>query len=132
MNLREYEKLWTSNYGDLHKSFEMLSRSPSFSLVHEDKIIFCAGVGKMWNGVGEAWMMMSETFHKYPLTAFKLTKKYLEDIITNNDFHRVQLVCHEFFDAANRWAKHLGFEREGLLKQYGADKSNFIRYAKVM
>lgn len=133
MNLRDYEKDSMANYGDAFKNFKQMEKPGlSFTLIHKEKIIGCAGVAMIWKGVGEGWMMVSPLIYKYPITVYKLTKKHLEEIIIKHNMHRIQIICHEFFSAAHRWAKHLGFERESLLKQYGVDKSNFIRYVRII
>ena len=133
MNLRDYEKDAMNKYGNAFKNFKhMESAGPCFTLEHEGEIIGSAGIAFIWEGVGEGWMMVSPLIYKYPLTAYKETKRNLEALIATHNIHRLQIICHEWFDAAHRWAERLGFKKESLLEKYGVDKSNFIRYVRII
>lgn len=97
----------------------------------KDKILLSAGVMKVWEGVGEAWLVASPLIHKYPLLSTKGIYFYLDRIIKENGLKRVQAVVQKDFHMANRWIQLLGFEYEGEMPNYRAGKT-FIRYAKIL
>jgi RimJ/RimL family protein N-acetyltransferase len=56
--------------------------------------------------------------------------RYINKIAIDMELHRLQFVIDESNFLAIRWAKALGFVEEGLMRQYGPDKSNHFMYAR--
>ena len=44
--------------------------------------------------------------------------------------HRLQVIVHNENQVAKNWASVLQFNYEGLMKQFGYDKSDYVMYAK--
>lgn len=102
----------------------------SYSLEVDDQIIGCAGVLPVWNGVGEAWTMLSERVRKeFSLTMHREVRRIMIDVCERKKLHR--LYCHVLtsYDAGHRWAKALGFKNEGTMKYFGPNKETMDRYA---
>lgn len=55
----------------------------------------------------------------------------LDDIAEQNNFVRVQATTHRQFERGRRFLEWLGFEREGVLRNYGPDGSDHIIYARI-
>lgn len=94
-------------------------------------IVFCAGIHKMWNGVGEIWAVFSPLAKKYPDT-WIVARKLLTQYFSRNGYVRLQaaldpLNCPE----AIRFDERLGFKPEGLMKRYGPHGEDQILYALV-
>jgi RimJ/RimL family protein N-acetyltransferase len=45
--------------------------------------------------------------------------------------HRIQLTVLASNKVANNWASVLQFKYEGLMKQFGHDKQDYVMYAKI-
>jgi RimJ/RimL family protein N-acetyltransferase len=96
------------------------------------KVLGCAGIIPIWNGVGDFWMYLGKETFKDKILTIRIMQELLDDIITNNHLHRVQAVVKTDFCAGHRFAKFFGFEFEGHKRHYGPDKEDFTQYAKVI
>ncbi len=70
---------------------------------------------------GTAWLL--------PSTAFYCHK--MGEIQQNYALRRIQAVVDLGFEAARRYAEHLGFKCEGLLECYGLQGEDMLMYGKV-
>ena len=131
LHLRDYEK----GYTDLLARKVRTIEGPAFTLVHANgqgvEYIYSAGIEIIWNGVGHAWVIMSDLIKRYPLTITKTTKKYLEKLMKEYNLHRVQADVIEGFIEAEAWLGTLGFEYEGPMMKYGFNGENYFRYARL-
>jgi ribosomal protein S18 acetylase RimI-like enzyme len=103
----------------------------AYTLLSTEGIVCIGGVAPTGLGVGSAWSVTSELVTKYPKAYYKGTRDFLNAIISDWKLHRVQATAIVDNAAAIRWLRHLGFEREGLMKKYGADKRDHYLYARV-
>lgn len=89
----------------------------------------CVGILPMWDGVGEIWTMFSEDASKH----FKHnTREFLQTIrhyLELVPYRRLQTIVKKDFKIGQKFVEHLGFKKEGLLKQYDMHKRDYYRYA---
>jgi hypothetical protein len=52
-------------------------------------------------------------------------------VLAGADFRRVEATGRVGFDAAHRWFSLLGFDAEGVMRGYGPDGADHVRYARV-
>lgn len=122
MNQRHMRELIDAEYK------RTAAKSPiSFTLVDADHVLGCGGIVKYWDGVGEAWTLLSDYAGQNMLTITRIVKQVLNDA----PFHRVQMTTDEGFTEAERWARMLGFEYEGLMRGYLKDGRNAKLWARV-
>ncbi len=69
--------------------------------------------------------------YKYPIFCAKHIKKRTEMLIKNNNIKRLQTSVKADCEMAIRFAKWLGLNSEGLMKNYGPDGEDFIRFARI-
>ena len=99
--------------------------------LRKGRVIGSAGIIPLQPGVYDLWMYLgSDTFDKKKL-AMKIFKYYLFKSIKELKIHRLQAVVKEDYCQGIRFAEFFGFENEGVMKCYGPNKENFIRYAKT-
>lgn len=94
------------------------------------EVIGCAGIKKLWEGVGTAWSMLSDEVKKHPFFLHRTVKRQLERIAVTHKLHRVELIILNNFEAGKAWAVALGFKSEGVREKYTPDKQNvevFVR-----
>ena len=104
----------------------------SFTCVKDDIILGCAGVIPLWDGVGEAWSLISPIMREhFSLTLHRGVTRFLNDLAARGTMHRLHCHVLEEFEDGHRWAKALGFYNEGVMKAFGPMKENFCRYAKL-
>ena len=96
------------------------------------KIVGCAGIDILWEGVGEAWCLLSMETDKFPIKTFLTIKDGLAWLIEDNNLRRVQAFGDVGFHRAHTLFKHLGFKPEGIARKYLPNGNDAILYAKVI
>ena len=104
----------------------------SFTGLVNNKPIAAGGVFHLWDGVAEGWVLATKDIYKYPVFCAKHIKQRTEIIIKANNIKRLQTSVKANCDVALRFAKWLGLKEEGIMKSYGPDGSDFIRFARII
>jgi len=103
----------------------------AFTLLASDKPVVCGGVYPLWPGVAEGWVISSRRIFDFSLSAAKAIKKRTDYICINNGVWRLQTAVRADYETGLRFASWLGLQKEGLMKKYGPDGSNYYRMAKI-
>jgi hypothetical protein len=100
------------------------------TFIHNGRILCCAGFRKLWPGVLEGWIIPSIWVKEAPVSFAKYMRRYLEAVASTFKAHRVQTLSpdDQFHE---RWMKFMGFEKEGVLKNYTHRKHNYGIYARL-
>ena len=104
----------------------------SFTGLVNNRPIAAGGVFHLWDGVAEGWVLATKDIYKYPVFCAKHIKQRTEIILKANKIKRLQTSVKADCDVALRFAKWLGLKEEGLMKRYGPDGSDFIRFARII
>jgi hypothetical protein len=102
----------------------------SFTLLADNNIILAGGIIPIWNGVAEGWVMCSQKVFDHKIRSASSVKKRLDYLCINNKIFRLQTAVKEEFLIGVRFAEWLGLQKEGLMKYYGLDQTNYWRMAK--
>ena len=102
----------------------------SYTLLVDNNIILAGGIIPIWNGVAEGWVMSSKRVFDHKIRAASAVKKRLDYLCINNKIRRLQTSVKEEFLTGVRFAEWLGLQKEGLMKYYGLDQTNYWRMAK--
>lgn len=111
----------------LFEVYEQLGSS--FTFYEKGKIYAVGGVIKFWEGAGEAWFVLSDEMD-LPVYSLCATIKHHLDELLKYDFKRIQATVKHDDEKALRFIEWLGFEREGLLKQFGIEGADYYMYAR--
>ncbi len=103
-----------------------------FSLVNNGHLIFSAGVYPVWKGLGEAWVIPSDLIKPHRRQLVTYVREYLDRLVEENEYRRVQATVRADFDAGHRFIEFLGFQREAMLEAYGPDGADHVQYARLM
>lgn len=103
----------------------------SFTLLANNSVVCSGGVMPLWRGVGEGWLLSSRKIFNFSLSAAKAIKQRTDLICTNNNIWRLQTAVRADYETGIRFAKWLGLEKEGLMRKYGPDGSNYYKMAKI-
>ena len=103
----------------------------SMTGIVNDVIVGCGGIRKLWAGVGEVWLMLSPKVNLYPIRTYECIKNGLEQLIEENDFHRLQAWGRIGFTKAHTLFRHLKFKPEGIAKCYTPDRCDCILYSRI-
>ena len=104
----------------------------SFTGIVNNKPIAAGGVFPLWDGVAEGWVLATKEINNYPITFARVMKQRTDMMIKNNLIKRLQTSVKADCDIAIRFAKWLGLKEEGLMKGYGPDGSDYLRYARII
>lgn len=106
-------------------------KSEACSFFFKGKWIFSGGILVHRAGFGEAWILCSKGAAAHPVGVFRVARDYLNTGFVLNRLYRLQAIVRCDWPQAQKFVKRLGFVKEGVLKKYGADQSDYIMYARV-
>jgi len=117
-----------------HKKYAMYLEydNASFTAFVDGKPIAAGGIFILWENVAEGWVLATNKIWNHKLTMAKIFKKRTDVLIKENKIKRLQTAVKADFELGHKFAKFLGLETEGLMKHYGPDGSDYIRYARIM
>lgn len=139
MILREYQK------GDIYKILkqdveEMMTRyvreevmleSLSFTGLINDKVIGCAGLFHLWEGVYEVWLAVDKEIRNNTKIVYRIIKT-LKKALAELPFEttRLHAFVNERLPNNEHFMKVIGFEREAVLENYFPNGANCIVYRR--
>lgn len=106
-------------------------QKPSYTALADGKIVGVGGVAILWEGVGEAWLILTRDVLTIKIQAYKCIKQMCKTVIEERNLRRIQATVRVDFPQANRMMQHLRFENEGILKNYCPDGCDVIMYARI-
>lgn len=105
-----------------------IDAGPCFSVRAADgRLIFVGGLIDQGGGKAHCWSRIATlTVREFvPLTAM------VRRVIDAAGYRRTVMEVRTGFDRGHRWARHLGFVREGTMTSWGADGQDFDLYARI-
>lgn len=100
------------------------------TFMYDGRILMCAGFLECWPGVCEVWSIPTIYAKQLPFQYGRTLKRYVEQIAKTFKYHRLQTVAVAD-DLHARWMQFLGFQKEGVLRQYTTGKLDYNMYARV-
>ena len=97
----------------------------AFTTVCDGRIVACAGIEKMWDGVGQAWVLCVKDIGQVYMNPQDNRAKFLE---IAKPFHRVQAPLAADFPAGISFAKYMGFKQESVMKRFHPDGTDALMY----
>jgi ribosomal protein S18 acetylase RimI-like enzyme len=113
--------------GDPAYGASLAQAGPCYSAVVDGVVIACAGLIPQWQGRAVAWALISNAAGPHFLGVHRAVRRALQV----HDFRRVETGVVVDFEEGHRWAKMLGFEREGRMRAYTPDGRDCDLYARV-
>lgn len=106
----------------------------------EDKLTFECGSEviavlagyKPSHGVYEVFALISEATSRMPLEFHKKVLGLMDRWYHDRNVHRIQMSVRLGSEQEERWAKSLGFKREGLMRKYGPDRTDYWLYGRTV
>lgn len=132
MDLREPDRVFFDHIPQFDKVIEAYD-TMGHAIVgcHRGKPIIIVGCIKLWNGVGELWMLTDAAITSVVRPFWTATTRLLDIFTAEMQIVRMQCAVCSHNAPAIRFIEYLKFEREGLLQSYGPDRSDYFMYAKV-
>lgn len=101
-----------------------------YALTENGEIYAAFGIVPIWSGVGEAWMLPTVHLKRKKVSASRHMRIGLDELIGDLNMHRTQAAVKVDHEEAHRLVKFVGMREEGLMRRYGPDGSDYVRYAK--
>lgn len=127
------EEVTTVAKGDeISELMELQSRiGPTVTAFLNLQPVAVFGFVPIWNGVCETWLMPDEKVRTIPYTLTKIGKRVMDIATISMGLHRIQLTVRTTDKRAEKWAYAIGFEKEALMRKYGADGVDYFLMARV-
>lgn len=101
------------------------------TVIYKDKPVALAIMNSVFPGVVELWSVLTDEVKSHPKLLHTSGLFVVEALDKNENVHRIQSLVERGDTTAYRWMERLGFEEEGLLKQYGPDRKDYHMFARV-
>ncbi len=105
----------------------LASAGPAYSAVDGDAVFACAGLIPQWEGRAVAWALIAAEAGRSMIGIHKAVGRAMR----LHAYRRIETAVASDFEQGHRWARMLGFEREGLMKRYTPDGRDCHLYARV-
>ena len=106
--------------------------SIAFTAYGHSKILGMGGFIEIYPHFVEAWVIIATKDTRLNQRIGRnILKMYRKIIDSHPKWQRIQAAVRKDFDKAIRLIEILGFENEGLMRNFGPDKSDYYRYAMV-
>jgi hypothetical protein len=126
--LREVEKP-VQNLPDFEQWAEINEGPFAWSALYGDSVVACGGVRDMWDGVGEAWLLLGADSVQFRVPICMAVREKLDEALTK--YHRIQAHARMDFSLAHIFLRKLGFREEGYMRAYYPDKMGALLYSIV-
>lgn len=130
MDLRP-EEISGSSLADAKKRISELALQSTQALTYtyDGRVIAAMGFILLWDGVIQGWVVPTLHVYTVPVGFAKTVKRYVEAVAETFKCHRFQ--TGSYVDPMHkRWMEFLGFESEGVMKQFTPDKRDYENYAR--
>lgn len=96
-----------------------------------DRPLGVLGAWPAWSGVAVVWAVLTDELLARPMTLCKGARHWIDYVVDREGIRRLQTTIEPGHDAALRWARWLGFEREGLMERASPQGGDLWLYARV-
>ena len=106
----------------------------TYTIIFESQIVGVGGLQVKWEGVGLLWLMLTADCKKhgfFGLIALRAIEDKMNYLIERNNLWRAEAAVRTDFPQAIKMIEFLGFQREGLMRQYCPDKADSYLYSKI-
>ena len=114
-----------------HLCIEYLKRleavGPAVTAELDGRIIGCGGVAFAGFGMGTLWAFLAADAGSHFVRLHRVARRVIEI----PRLRRIEATTEACFTQGCRWLELLGFHSEGVMRKYGPDGSDHVRYARV-
>lgn len=136
MNFREIKQEDIDFVAEHSISRGVLSKQPertdwSYALEHEGKVLGVGGIRLINNHTAWAWVDTTEYAREHLKTGYRVVREWMEIICKEMGIVRLQAYVEVGFEEAERMVKHLGFEKESVMRNFVGSKSAYL-FVRIM
>ncbi len=93
--------------------------------------VFSIGLFPHRQGVFDVWLVTTDRMKDHTISIIRDVRAWMVEMVETHGIHRLQAFVDPNFPDGERFVAHYGFEREGLLRAYGANREDFVLFARV-
>lgn len=97
-----------------------------FTLEHEGNPLVVGGFRMIVPTTAWCWIDLSKEAKNHLTTVYRVIKEWIDEFAKNNNINRLQAFIRTDYVEAERLVKHLGFERESIMKGFFGDKDAYM------
>ena len=120
---------------DMWRDMESNYLNPQVDIITvliESQILMIAGCNDLRKGVGEVWLLLDKCYKKYGMKLTRATIRLMKEyLVEQKGYHRLQMAVDINSEENQKWAEHLGYRKEGLMKAYDSNRIDHHLYARV-
>jgi hypothetical protein len=132
LRLREPELSWSATDPDFLKYIETVAApGASWTGMYRGEPRVCFGIRPVYKAVGEAWLIADKEIGRHALSLVRGGRKIFSDLLGDGGFRRIQIGVMADNDTALRFAKGLGFEVEGIMRNYGSPGASCVLMSRI-
>lgn len=98
---------------------------PAVTAVVDGEILACAGIVEQGFGIGTLWGFIAQDSGRHFVRIDRTARRLMRLV----PLRRIESSTEADFAQGCRWLELLGFQSEGILRQYGPDGSDHVRYS---
>ena len=98
----------------------------AISVIERGKTLGIFGSTPIWKGLDEGWFLVDEAVRRYGIAMTKVAKKWIALKFQKDSLNRLQITVRCDDIRAEKWAKCLGFQTDGVMRRFGPDGSDFF------
>ena len=137
MRLREREALdHTGGVEGFREMMLKLKDLPSCSMftimASDDTVAAIAGMNRKWAGVAEFWVFTTHMVEKEPVGFMRESRWIFNELFDSFGLRRAESTVAISFEDSIKWLTWLGFEKEGLLRDYGVDGEDHFMMSRIL
>jgi len=106
---------------------EFIAGMEAYTALVDDRPLACCGLLPFHPGRSLAWAFIAEDVGTHLLGVTKAVRTFLDLRAPR----RVEMYVDAGFEPGERWARMLGFQREGYLRAFDSNGGDQIMYARV-
>ena len=105
---------------------------PRHGIAYMDRgeIYAVGGIVPLWDGCGEIWAIPTKRAKEKGVALGRHLKRTLDIVSKDLGMRRVQASVKVGYREAHKLVQLFGMQEEGLMKKYGPDGADYVRYAK--
>lgn len=117
---------------DIHQSeVPKVVMTDALSFMDGETPVAIFGVFMFIPGVIHLWGLVSDAVRKKPVAFHKVSGDLLNFYQKKHQIRRIQIDVRVSYTEGQRWAESLGFEREGIMRSFGSDGTDYYLYARA-
>lgn len=107
----------------------LVQGGPAYTVVADGRIITCAGATHIWPGRASVWALMADEIGGGVfLKLHRIVQRFLW---VECDVKRVEAYVDKDFAKGHRWVRTLGFQYEGLMREFGAHGGDMAMWSRI-